>query len=40
MVKPCGRGEHVFLKTDAEFQRAAQSYERARQAKGGSPVNC
>ncbi len=40
VVKPCGRGEHVFLKTDAEFQRAAQSYERARQAKGGSPVNC
>jgi UPF0755 protein len=40
VVKPCGRGEHVFLKTDAEFQRAAQRYERARQAKGGSPVNC
>jgi UPF0755 protein len=40
VVKPCGRGEHVFLKTDAEFQRAAQRYERARQAKGGSPVDC
>jgi uncharacterized YceG family protein len=40
VVKPCGRGEHVFLKTDAEFTRAAQRYERARQAKGGSPVNC
>jgi UPF0755 protein len=40
VVKPCGRGEHVFLKTDAEFQRAAQRYESARQAKGGSPVDC
>jgi len=40
VVKPCGRGEHVFLKTDAEFQRAAQRYETARQAKGGSPVDC
>jgi uncharacterized YceG family protein len=40
VVKPCGRGEHVFLKTDAEFTRAAQRYESARQAKGGSPVNC
>jgi UPF0755 protein len=40
VVKPCGRGEHVFTRTDAEFQRAAQRYERARQARGGSPVNC
>jgi peptidoglycan lytic transglycosylase G len=40
VVKPCGDGEHAFQKTDAEFQRAAARYERARQAKGGSPVNC
>ena len=40
VVKPCGRGEHAFQKTDAEFQRAAQNYEQARQAKGGSPVDC
>jgi UPF0755 protein len=40
VVKPCGKGEHVFTRTDAEFQRAAQRYERARQARGGSPVDC
>jgi UPF0755 protein len=40
VVKPCGNGEHAFQKTDAEFQRAAARYERARQARGGSPVNC
>ena len=40
VVKPCGNGEHAFQKTDAEFQRAAQRYEQARIAKGGSPVNC
>ena len=40
VVKPCGCGEHAFAKTDAEFQRLATQYEQARQAKGGSPVNC
>jgi UPF0755 protein len=40
VVKPCGNGEHAFQKTDAEFQAAAQRYEQARVAKGGSPVNC
>lgn len=40
VVKPCGRGEHAFQKTNAEFERAAQRYEQARQAKGGSPVDC
>jgi uncharacterized YceG family protein len=40
VVKPCGKGEHAFVRTDAEFQRAAQHYERARQAQGRSPVNC
>ncbi len=40
VVKPCGRGEHAFAKTDAEFQRLATQYEQARQAKGGSPVDC
>jgi UPF0755 protein len=40
VVKPCGKGEHAFFKTDAEFQKGAQRYEAARQAKGGSPVDC
>jgi UPF0755 protein len=40
VVKPCGKGEHAFQKTDAEFQRAAERYEQARVAKGGSPVDC
>src|SRR5205085_7663580 len=40
VVKPCGKGEHAFQKTDAEFEKAAQRYEAARQAKGGSPVDC
>jgi uncharacterized YceG family protein len=40
VVKPCGKGEHAFLRTDAEFQRAATQYEQARQAQGKSPVHC
>ncbi|MDQ4040681.1 MAG: endolytic transglycosylase MltG, partial [Actinomycetota bacterium] len=40
VVKPCGKGEHAFTKTDAEFQRAVQRYEAERQRQGGSPVDC
>jgi uncharacterized YceG family protein len=40
VVKPCANGEHAFTKTDAEFQRAVQRYEQARQRQGGSPVDC
>jgi uncharacterized YceG family protein len=40
VVKPCGNGEHAFQRTDAEFQRAVQRYEQARQRQGGSPVKC
>ncbi|HVE69443.1 MAG TPA: endolytic transglycosylase MltG [Solirubrobacteraceae bacterium] len=40
VVKPCANGEHAFTRTDAEFQRAVQRYEEARQRQGGSPVDC
>jgi uncharacterized YceG family protein len=40
VVKPCADGEHAFTETDAEFQRAVQRYEQARQRQGGSPVDC
>jgi UPF0755 protein len=41
VVKPCGRGEHVFARTDAEFQRALARYNQARAKRGGnSPAKC
>jgi UPF0755 protein len=41
VVKPCGRGEHVFARTGAEFQRALKRYNSARAKRGGkSPANC
>jgi peptidoglycan lytic transglycosylase G len=40
VVKPCGKGEHVFTRTDAEHVRAVQRYEQARRQRGGSPVDC
>jgi UPF0755 protein len=41
VVKPCGRGQHVFTRTGAEFQRARQRYNQARARRGGkSPTNC
>ena len=40
VVRPCGKGEHAFTKTDAEFQRAVQRYESERQRQGRSPVDC
>ena len=40
VVKPCGKGEHAFTKTDVEFQRAVQRYEAERQRQGRSPVDC
>jgi UPF0755 protein len=41
VVKPGTCGEHVFTRTDAAFQRALRSYNRARARRGGkSPTNC
>ena len=37
----CGNGRHKFAKTDAEFQRYVDEYNRAREERGGkSPTNC
>jgi UPF0755 protein len=41
VVKPCGEGEHVFAKTDAEFQRDVARYDAERARRGGkSPADC
>lgn len=41
VVKPGTCGEHEFASTDAEFQRAVQRYNRARERAGGrSPTKC
>jgi peptidoglycan lytic transglycosylase G len=40
VVKPCGRGEHVFSSTDAQFQRDSQRYDAERIRQGKSPVKC
>ena len=41
VVKPCGRGEHAFAKTDAQFQRLVERYNAARAKRGGkSPTDC
>jgi uncharacterized YceG family protein len=37
----CGNGKHKFAKTDAEFQRYVDEYNRAREERGGkSPTEC
>jgi UPF0755 protein len=41
VVKPCGRGEHAFSATDAEFQRDVNRYNAERDRRGGkSPSDC
>jgi UPF0755 protein len=41
VVKVDSCGEHKFAKTDAEFQRYVNEYNRAREARGGkSPTKC
>jgi len=43
VVKPNTCGEHTFATTNAQFQRAEDAYNRARQAAGGqapTPANC
>lgn len=41
VVKPCGKGEHNFSSTDAQFQKDVAAYNRKREQLGGkSPVNC
>jgi uncharacterized YceG family protein len=41
VVKPGTCGQHVFARTDAEFQRALKRYNSARARRGGkSPTNC
>lgn len=41
VVKPGTCGEHDFSKTDAEFQRDVERYNRERERHGGkSPTNC
>jgi UPF0755 protein len=41
VVKPGTCGEHAFSSTDEQFQRDAQRYSAAREAKGGrSPIEC
>jgi uncharacterized YceG family protein len=37
----CGNGSHRFASTDAQFQKYADAYNRARDKRGGeSPTNC
>jgi UPF0755 protein len=41
VVKPGSCGEHDFSRTDAEFQRDVERYNREREARGGrSPTEC
>ena len=40
VIKPGTCGEHVFVKTDAEFQQAEAAYQQALQEQGGSPTDC
>ena len=41
VVKPGTCGEHDFSRTDAEFQRDVERYNRERNRRGGkSPTNC
>ena len=40
VIKPDTCGEHTFVKTEAEFERAQAKYQQALEAQGGSPTNC
>jgi UPF0755 protein len=40
VVKPGTCGEHVFTASEAEFEQAADRYQRALEAEGGSPTEC
>ena len=40
VVKPGTCGEHVFTASEAEFEKAAQEYQDALEAEGGSPTYC
>jgi UPF0755 protein len=40
VIKPGTCNEHVFVKTQAEFDKASAAYQHALQAQGGSPTNC
>jgi peptidoglycan lytic transglycosylase G len=41
VVKPCAEGGHDFSKTEAEFQRDVDRYNRERERRGGrSPTKC
>ncbi len=41
VIKPCGKGAHVFSSSSADFERDVAAYEAKRQELGGrSPVDC
>ena len=40
VVKPGTCGEHFFTSSAAEFEQAAQEYQDALEAEGGSPTEC
>ncbi|MGH2981672.1 MAG: endolytic transglycosylase MltG, partial [Solirubrobacterales bacterium] len=40
VVRPGTCGEHNFSSTEAEFSRDQAAYQRALEAKGGSPTSC
>lgn len=40
VVKPGTCGEHVFTASEQEFEQAAQAYQDALEAEGGSPTEC
>jgi UPF0755 protein len=40
VVKPGTCGEHFFTASEAEFEQAAQRYQRALERQGGSPTEC
>jgi UPF0755 protein len=40
VVRPGTCGEHNFSSNEAEFARDQAAYQRALEAKGGSPTSC
>ena len=40
VVKPGTCGKHFFTATEAEFEQAAQRYQKALEREGGSPTEC
>jgi cell division protein YceG involved in septum cleavage len=40
VIKPGTCNEHVFVKTQAEFDKASAAYQQALQEQGGSPTDC